>query len=185
MITPFKGSAYTYIRPKTITGQTVAGDTVSGARERNSQNFGVRFGGPIIKDKLFFFVSAEYEKENKPGVSWQPSSDGVAVPASLISRTRESDMIAVRNHLMSTYNYDPGKYKDFDPFQDLNTKFLARLDWNINQNHKLTVRYNDVVGISDQQTNFNSGPPNNLVTQVVSAASHLHSQMHSMVSRIL
>jgi hypothetical protein len=63
---------------------------------------------------------------------------------------------------MSNYDYDPGKYRDFDPFQNKNTKILARIDWNISNNHKLTLRYNDVVGTSDQQTNATSGPPNNL-----------------------
>lgn len=157
----FKASVYTYIRPKSFTGNTVDGNPVTGANDRSSQNVGGRIGGPIIKNKLFFFLSGEYEKESVPGVSWRPSSDGVANSTAMISRTRESDMIRVRDHLISTYNYDPGKYKDFDPFQNKNTKFLARLDWNINNNHRFTLRYNDVVGISDQTTNSNSGPPNN------------------------
>lgn len=156
-----KGSAYTYIRPKSFTGNTVDGNDVSGANDRNSQNYGFRLGGPIIKDKLFYFVSAEYEVENVPGVTWKPSTDGISNSDLMISRTLESDMVRVRDHLLSTYNYDPGKYKDFDPFQNKNTKILARIDWNINDNHKLTLRYNDVVGTSDQQTNFNSGPPSN------------------------
>lgn len=156
-----KGSVYTYIRPKSFTGSTVDGNDVAGANDRNSQNYGLRLGGPIIKNKLFFFVSGEYEKESIPGVTWRPSTDGVAVPDQMISRTLESDMIAVRNHLINTYNYDPGKYKDFDPFKNQNTKILARLDWNISQEHKFTIRYNDVVGTSDQTTNGNSGPPNN------------------------
>ncbi len=157
----FKGSVYSYIRPKSFTGNTVDGNEVTGARERSSFNIGGRVGGPIINDKLFFFVSGEYETESIPGVTWRPSTDGVANPDLMISRTLESDMVRVRNHLLNTYDYDPGKYKDFDPFTNTNTKILARLDWNINKNHKLTLRYNDVVGISDQQTNFNSGPPNN------------------------
>ncbi|MFO7574721.1 MAG: carboxypeptidase regulatory-like domain-containing protein [Bacteroidales bacterium] len=158
----FKGSAYSYIRPKTFTGNTVEGNEVSGARDRNSQNFGATFGGPIIENKLFFFVNAEYERENKPGVTWRPSTDGVSNSDLMISRTLESDMIRVRDHLINNYDYDPGKYKDFDPFQDLNTKILARIDWNINDSHKFTLRYNNVVGTSDQQTNSNSGPPNNV-----------------------
>ena len=157
----FKGSVYTYMRPKSFTGNTVDGNDVTGANDRNSQNYGLRFGGPIIKNKLFFFVSGEYEKESVPGVTWRPSTDGVAVPDQMISRTLESDMVNVRNYLMTNFNYDPGKYKDFDPFKNQNTKILARLDWNISKEHKFTVRYNDVVGTSDQQTNFNSGPPNN------------------------
>ena len=157
-----KGSFYTYLRPKSFTGNTVDGNEVSGANERSSQNYGFRIGGPIIKNKLFFFVSGEYEKESIPGVTWRPSTDGVSNPDLMISRTLESDMVRVSEHLLSNYDYDPGKYKDFDPFQNKNTKILARLDWNITDNHKFTLRYNDVVGTSDQQTNANSGPPSNL-----------------------
>jgi len=158
----FKGSVYTYIRPKSFTGNTVDGNEVSGANDRNSQNYGIRLGGPIIKDKLFFFISGEYENESVPGVTWSPSTDGVADPDNMISRTLESDMVQVRDHLLSTYDYDPGKYKDFDPFKNQNTKLLVRLDWNISNDHKFTFRYNDVVGTSNQQTNRNSGPPNNV-----------------------
>lgn len=154
----FKASVYTYIRPKSFTGNTVDGNEVPGARERSSQNYGFRVGGPIIKDKLFFFLSGEYEKESVPGVSWKPSTDGVANSDLMISRTLESDMVSVRDHLISTYGYDPGKYKDFDPFKNKNTKLLARIDWNINKDHKLTLRYNDVVGTSDQTTNSTSAP---------------------------
>jgi hypothetical protein len=157
----FKGSVYTYLRPESFTGSTVNGVDVVGANSRNSQNYGMRFGGPIIKNKLFFFVSGEYEKETNPGVTWKPSTDGMANTDLKISRTLESDMIAVRDYLMNNFNYDPGKYKDFDPFVNKNTKILARFDWNISKEHKLTVRYNDVVGTSDQETNATSGPPNN------------------------
>ncbi len=157
----FKGSVYTYIRPELFTGNTVDGKEVVGANSRSSLNFGGRIGGPIIKNKLFFFLSGEYGTETIPGVTWKPSTNGVANPDLNISRTLESDMIAVRDHLMETYNYDPGKYKDFDPFKNINTKLLARVDWNINKDNKFTIRYNDVVGTSDQQTNANSGPPNN------------------------
>lgn len=157
----FKGSIYTYQRPKSFTGNTVDGNDVTGANSRSSQNYGFRVGGPIIKNKLFFFLSGEYEKVLIPGVTWQPSTDGVAVPDNNISRTTEADLIRVKDYLMTTYNYDPGKYKDFDAFQNKNHKILARIDWNISKDHKFTLRYNDVVGTSDQQTNSTSGPPNN------------------------
>jgi hypothetical protein len=158
----FKASVYTYQRPKSFTGNTVDGNDVAGANTRSQQTYGGRIGGPIIKDKLFFFLSGEYEKVSVPGVEWKPSTDGVANSDLKISRTTEADMLAVKNYLMTTYNYDPGKYKDFDPFKNQNHKILARIDWNISPNHKFTLRYNDVVGTSDQQTNANSGPPNNL-----------------------
>lgn len=156
-----KGSVYTYLRPKKFTGDKVDGNTVTGAHTRSQQTFGARVGGPIIKDKLFFFLNGEYEKVNIPGVDWKPSTDGVAHADQMISRTTENDLQRVKDYLISTYNYDPGKYKDFDPFQNKNHKILARIDWNISPNHKFTLRYNDVVGTSDQQTNATSGPPNN------------------------
>ncbi len=154
----FKASVYTYQRPKNFTGTTVDGVTVQGADERSSQNYGMRLGGPVIKNKLFFFISGEYEKEFTPSVNWNPSQDGVSDANQMISRTLESDMVLVRDHLISQYGYDPGKYKDFDPFRNENYKFLARLDWNITNDHKFTLRYNDVVGTSDQQTNASSVP---------------------------
>jgi hypothetical protein len=157
----FKASVYTYQRPKSFTGSSVDGNHVAGANSSSLQNYGFRVGGPIIKNKLFFFLSGEYEQQSIPGVTWQPSTDGIAVPDQNISRTTEADMIRVKDYLTSTYNYDPGKYSNFDPFQNKNHKILARIDWNISNNHKFTLRYNDVVGTSDQQTNPNSGPPNN------------------------
>jgi hypothetical protein len=157
----YKGSVYSYLRPKSFTGSQVDGNHVAGANSRSSQNYGFRLGGPIIKNKLFFFISGEYEKVSIPGVNWQPSTDGISVPDQNISRTTEADMIRVRDFVKTNYNYDAGKYKDFDPFKNQNHKILARLDWNISNVHRFTLRYNDVVGTSDQQTNPNSGPPNN------------------------
>ncbi len=157
----FKASVYTYQRPKSFTGNMVDGNEVAGARSSSLQNYGARIGGPLIKNKLFFFLSGEYEKESVPGVTWQPSTDGIAVPDQNISRTTVADLERVKQFLITNYGYDPGKYENFDAFQNKNHKILARIDWNINENHKFTLRYNDVVGTSDQQTNANSGPPNN------------------------
>ena len=157
----FKASVYTYQRPKSFTGNKVDGNLVAGANSSNLQNYGFRVGGPLIKNKLFFFLSGEYEQQSVPGVTWEPSTDGIAVPDQNISRTTQADLLRVKNYLISTYNYDPGKYENFDPFHNKDHKILARIDWNISQKHKFTLRYNDVVGTSDQQTNPNSGPPNN------------------------
>ncbi len=119
-------------------------------------------------------------KQSIPGVTWKPSTDGVAVPDQNISRTTEADMIRVKDFLMTTYNYDPGKYKDFDPFKNKNHKILARIDWNISNDHKFTLRYNDVVGTSDQQTNANSGPPN-----IARNSGRISSQSHGIFECIL
>ena len=151
-------SAYTYQRFKGMAGKTVDGQEVQGAGETSKQTWGVRVGGPIIRNKLFFFLSGEFETEDASGVNWRPSTDGVGKADQFISRTSEADLERVKQHLISTYGYDPGKYKDWDPFKVRNYKILARVDWNISRNHKLMVRYNDVVGSYMNVTNATSAP---------------------------
>ncbi len=156
----WKATVYTYQRPKTFTGDKVGDLTVPKAREKDSQTWGVTVGGPIIKDKLFIFASYETEKENTPSGGWEPSTDGTAITDMRISRTMISDLERAKNHLLSTYNYDPGDYKDFGVFPSTNYKILARIDWNIAKNHKFALRYNRLRNTSTTLTNATSGPPN-------------------------
>lgn len=154
----FKGSFYTFQRPKSFTGEKVGDLIVAGARERNAQTYGLTLGGPIVKNKLFFFLSGELENEVSPSNSWIPSTDGKADPAKKIARTTEADLQRMSDYLKQKYSYDPGKYKDFDNFSSKNYKLMARLDWNIHNDHRLTLRYNDVKSSNDVLTNSSSGP---------------------------
>ncbi len=155
-----KVSAYTYQRPKSFTGEKVGDLKVGNARDRSSQTYGFTVGGPIIKDKLFIFASYEYETEDRPTNSWEPSVNGVADRDNRISRTTVADLERAKNHLMTKYSYDPGDYQNFGTFPYENYKVLARIDWNIAQNHKFSFRYNTLRNKSRRLTNATSGPPN-------------------------
>jgi len=158
----FHGSLYGYFNGKELNGWKINGekiDKVSGAKITN----GLTVGGPLIKNKLFFFVSGEREiatGANASGANlWKASQDGVANAAENISRVKESDLIAVRNHLINVWGYDPGRYQGYaDEAEQKGDKFLARLDWNINAKHKLAVRYNMLKAESDALANGTSGP---------------------------
>lgn len=154
-----KVTAYTYLRPKTFTGEKVGESIVNNARLRSSSTYGITVGGPIIKDKLFLFASYEYEKETSPSNAWEPSTNGVADLTNRISRTTVADLERAKNHLLSAYNYDPGEYQNFSSFPSENYKILARLDWNIARNHKFAFRYNRLRNTSTSLTNATSGPP--------------------------
>src|SRR5690625_4119761 len=123
--------------------------------DQSNTGYDYTLGGPIIKDKLFFFVNAEEEKRPEQVVSWRPSEDGVADLDQQLSRTSISDMEKVRDHLISNYGYDPGSYTDY-PADETNKKFLVRLDWNINDKHKLSARYNYAKNQAWNPTNGNS-----------------------------
>mgnify|MGYP002622869141 CR=1 FL=1 len=138
----FKGTAYIYHKNENMRGNAVDGDEISGARATDrSTTYGFTLGGPIIKNKLFFFVNAEMVKTPTIANRWRASEDGVAVPDNYISRTTSADLQAVKDYMAEKYSYDTGSYTDF-PANESNYKILARLDWNISQKHHLALRYN-------------------------------------------
>ncbi|MBR5661439.1 MAG: TonB-dependent receptor [Bacteroidales bacterium] len=138
----FKGSAYMYHRNENLRGDTIEGEQISGARDKDrNTTYGFTFGGPIIKNKLFFFLNAEQSKIPTIVNRWRGSEDGKANANDHISRTKLSDLKAVSDFVKSKYGYDTGSWTDFPADED-NTKLLARIDWNISNNHHLAVRYN-------------------------------------------
>lgn len=135
----FTGSVYTFFRNESLAGKT---PTDNPAIERKklddftAQTTGFRLGGPIIKDKLFFFVNAEIQRDETP----QPF-DYATYNGSLT----QQDLTTLSNFLTSEYGYDPGGYLD-NPQETKSDKFLLRLDYNLNEKHKLTVRHSFTKG---------------------------------------
>lgn len=138
----FKGSAYVYHRNENMRGNQVAGLEVAGAREKDrNTTYGFTLGGPIVKNKLFFFVNAEYSQVPSVAVRWRASEDGIGDSNAYLSYTTVADMKRVSEHVKDKYGYDTGSYTDF-PADESNLKILARLDWNITDKHHLALRYN-------------------------------------------
>ncbi len=138
----FKGTAYVYHKNENLRGDTVDGEQISGARSKDRKTtYGFTFGGPIIKNKLFFFVNFEYAKIPTIANRWHGSTDGVSDSNNYISRTTVADLQKVSEFVKEKYGYDTGSYTSF-PADESNMKVLARIDWNITQNHHLAVRYN-------------------------------------------
>ena len=139
----FIGTAYVYHRNENMRGNQVAGMEVAGARDRDrSTTYGFTLGGPIIKNKLFFFVNAEYSQTPSVAVRWRAIEEGQKADADkYLSYCTVDDLERVKNHVAEKYGYDTGSYTDF-PADENNLKLLARIDWNITDAHRLAVRYN-------------------------------------------
>ncbi len=154
------GTAYTYYRDKSFNGAKVEDKELT-LTDQTNLSYGATIGGPIVKDKVFFFGNFEKEKSEFPGIPWRASDpeNGVdADPANYISRTTLSDMSAMSEYLRTTYGYDPGSYQGFGNFFTENYKILGKIDWNISNQHKLSVKYNYVESTNDQQVNATSSP---------------------------
>ena len=138
----FKGSAFIYHRNENLRGDAIDHQTIDGAREKDqSTTYGFTLGGPIIKNKLFFFVNGEMIKTPTVVNRWKGSRDGYADETNYISRTTTSDLQTVSNYVLGKYGYETGSFDSF-PADESNYKLLARLDWNINDMHHLAFRYN-------------------------------------------
>ena len=138
----FKGTAYIYHQNENLRGDAVDRVQVPNARDKDRKTtYGMTLGGPIIKDKLFFFVNAEMVQIPTVVNRWRGSIDGVSVYEQYISRTKLSDLQAVSDYVGRTYGYNTGSYTNF-PADENNYKVLARLDWNITDKHHLALRYN-------------------------------------------
>ena len=138
----FKGSAYVYHKNENMQGDAVKRQQIPGAREKaQTTTYGFTLGGPIIKNKLFFFANGEMVKTPTVVNRWRGSEDGREDVVNYISRTKNSDLEAVSNYIGSKYGYNTGSWTSF-PADESNYKLLARIDWNITDRHHLALRYN-------------------------------------------
>lgn len=135
----FDGSVYTFFRNEGLAGKTPTDDETD-TREKladfSAQTTGFRLGGPIMKNKLFFFVNAEIQRDKTPQPFQFSSYNGSATQA---------DLNNLSNFLSTNYGYDAGGYLD-NPSETKSDKFLARLDYNLSNIHKLTFRHSYTKG---------------------------------------
>lgn len=138
----FKGTAYVYHKNENLRGDAICGEQITGARAKDrTTTYGFTLGGPIVKNKLFFFVNYEYVNTPTIANRWRGSENGKEDAKNYISRTKLSDLQKVSDFVKDKYGYDTGSYTNF-PADESNQKILARIDWNINDKNHLAVRYN-------------------------------------------
>ena len=135
----FAGTAYYFMQNESLVGKTnqqvldrtTADDQPTKVAEFNKSTYGASFGGPIIKDKLFFFTNVEIQQDEVPLTFNYGTYTG--------NDTQDSLNI-LSDYLKETYNYDPGSIELADKLDGL--KFFGKIDWNLSDRHRLTVRHN-------------------------------------------
>ena len=132
----FHGTAYGFFRNQDFTGTKIKGDELPDAKLEQTQ-LGVSIGGPIVKNKLFFFANFEQDNRDDLGQTWTPNRGTGSVTE---SRVLESDLILVQDALLNL-GYDPGAYEGFIHKSESH-KGIFKLDWNINDNNRFAIIYN-------------------------------------------
>ena len=149
------GSAYYYNRNEFF-GAT-SPFTAPVKQEVRNYNYGFSAGGPIVRDKLFWFVTYEHERFiiGVPGLSTQPSAAWQAaalkdlqafnVPENPVSKNLLAALWPAK--VTGTLAGDAGgvptqfNYVSTDPEYGYSYNGLAKIDYNINERNQLTAHW--------------------------------------------
>ena len=184
----FSGTAYLFGRNESFVGN---GPDNRPFGKFSDTQYGASLGGPILKDKAFFFVNVDLQRRNVPNGYSVAGSTGQDFG-------HAADAQRFRSILQTKYGYDPG-----DPTSEFirksnNNKVFGRLDFNLSPNHRLTIRHNyvdglnDLYGTSNSSTTFNfpdhpyrfNSTTNSTVAQLISTFGSAANELRLTYQRI-
>ncbi|MBC7747467.1 MAG: TonB-dependent receptor, partial [Methylotenera sp.] len=176
----FHGTAYGFFRNQDMTGNKIKGEKIFvPSLEQNQAGFSI--GGPIVKNKLFFFTNFEIDKRSDSG-SNVVANDGNSTIGVNESRVLATDLMYVSTEL-GKLGYNSGSYQGFTHYSNSN-KGIVKLDWNINDDHKLAVIYNFLDASKDKPAHPTAirrrGPDNNTM-QFENSGYQINNQISSFL----
>ena len=132
-------SLYDYYTGRGLSGRRL-GDIALAQGNTMSNVTGFTLSGPIVKDKLFFFLNAEYMPERVAGANAQARAEGSAWGGNGYNRPTAGRMDTIRQYLIDEYGYDPGRYENY-AVDASDYRLLARLDWIVNSDNHFNIRF--------------------------------------------
>lgn len=129
-----EGSAFYFYRDQDFSADT----SVTRATPFDRTQYGFTLGGPIIKDRLHFFVAPEFQKENSPFSGpyfGQPTDQTPVFGLSDADRTRFEQIMG---QLGETSLGTAGFANQPNPLSN----FFGRIDWRLNDQHRAVFRVN-------------------------------------------
>ena len=138
----YEGSVYGYGRNQAFSGLSPDANQTK-LNNFNDDQYGVRFGGPIVQDKLFFFTNLELTQHTTPLSNTALGPQGNAINQAL------ADSLSA---ILGAHGFNAGSTATTN-VQQPSTKFFLRFDYNIDENNKLTLRNNYVHSYQDNLNN--------------------------------
>ncbi len=133
----WKGTVYGFYRNQDMTGDKVGDDDII-VPDLTQAQYGVSVGGPIVKNKLFVFGNFERDDREDLGSNFLAARPGLS--GANVSRVSAADLDFVSQQL-SALGYETGPYEGYTHDTE-STKGILKLDWNINEKHRLALIYN-------------------------------------------
>ena len=161
----FSGSLYYNTRNNDNVG-TRAGRGVVNPGTFNFDQIGFRIGGPILKDKLFFFVSYESDQNDRPGTTFRANEGGQPVSGN-ITRVNRSSLDSLSTFLATNFGYNTGPYQDYN-FGTPSSRLTAKIDYALSNRNKFSFRVTqlesetDVLMSGSSSLGFGRGSPNGM-----------------------
>ncbi|HRN52525.1 MAG TPA: hypothetical protein PK788_03465, partial [Gemmatimonadaceae bacterium] len=149
----FQGSLYYNVRDQDYVGRN-AGRRTFNPGTFSFDQIGFRLGGPILKDKLFFFVSYESDENSAPGNTNLPREASQSAGGN-ITRVLRSDLIAVRDTLQALFGYNPGEFEGY-PGATPSSRLTARFDYALSDRNKFSFRYTSLDSETDNLVSTSS-----------------------------
>jgi len=184
----FGGSAYSFMRNDALQGDEVSGDPVIANPSLSFNQTGFTVHGPIKENELFFFANYEMETRTDPGSDFV-ADDGGSLDFGE-SRVDATTLDLISDRVKDVYGYETGPYQNYDNKTE-NTKLLLKLDWNVNEQHKATFRYNFLdasrdLGPHGFVLSFNSSGrgPNSSSLPFQNSGYTINNKMHSFAGEV-
>lgn len=131
-------TAYMYTKSPSMTGYR-QNDDIAPVSEFSNHQYGASLSGSIIKNKLFFFINGEIDRQDRP-INWRARETPNDPVSGNISAADKESLQDLSNFLGEKFNYNPGSFNTTStPTQA--DRLTARIDWNINNKNSLSVKY--------------------------------------------
>jgi hypothetical protein len=151
------GSAYGYFHSEAQNGYRTGKETFP-RRSNDYHVEGFRIAGPAIRNKLFYFISYEQERESYAPQTFRAATATEPYGSSAnIARPTAAELDEISRYLNDHYGYKTGAYQNYI-FENKSRKVLARLDWNIAANNTFSIRYNQLNSSKPEILNGSRSP---------------------------
>lgn len=150
-------SAYLYTKSPSLTGWQQK-DEINDVTDFKYRQYGVSLSGPIIKNKLFFFVNAEFDRQETP-VNYRPRENASQAVTGQYSIADMETLQELSNFLQTKFNYNPGSYLVTNVPTEAD-RVTARVDWNINPKNSLSLKYFYLKSFNTNSPSGSGGPSN-------------------------